>query len=227
MNTTDDCTKVIPVTLGFVNSYIVKQTGIILIDTGIPGSDQKIIDVLHDHGLKLSDISLIILTHGHQDHAGSASALQEISGAPVLCHVSEAGFLEEGKQDLLKPSSLTGYFLKYFFNRRKVSEFPPVYPDIHIDGSFNLESYGISGVIIPTPGHTKGSISVALQSGERFTGDLIFPKIPSGKPGFPFWADEPDSIVDSIRRICDEKCSVIYPGHGGPFVKSDIMDLMK
>lgn len=227
MNGADDDTKIIPVALGFVNAYIVKQDGIIVIDTGTPGSEQKIIDTLHDRGLKLSEISLIILTHGHQDHAGSASALQEISGAPVLCHVSEAGFLEEGKQDLLKPSSLTGYVLKYFFNRRKLSEFPPVHPDIVIERSFSLDSYDVSGIIIPTPGHTKGSVSVALQSGERFTGDLIFPKIPSGKPGFPFWADDPDCIVDSIRRICDENCSVIYPGHGGPFGKSDIMDLMK
>lgn len=227
MNGADDNTKVIPVALGFVNAYIVKQNGIILVDTGTPGSEQKIINTLHDHGLKLSEVSLIILTHGHQDHAGSASALQEISGAPVLCHVSEAGFLEEGKQDLLKPSSLTGYFLKYFFNRRKLSEFPPVHPDIVIERSFSLDSYGVSGIIIPTPGHTKGSLSVALQSGERFTGDLIFPKIPSGKPGFPFWADDPDYIIDSIRRICDENCSVMYPGHGGPFGKSDIMDLMK
>ncbi|MBP9007413.1 MAG: MBL fold metallo-hydrolase [Methanospirillum sp.] len=227
MTSPDNVPLIIPISLGFVNAFIVKQDGIILIDTGIPGSEQKILDTLRDQGCKPRDISLIIITHGHQDHAGSAASLHEISGAPVACHADDAGFLEKGKQNTLKPCSITGYFLQFIFNRKKLSEYPSVHPDILIDAPFDLESYGISGIIIPTPGHTKGSVSVALNSGERFTGDLIFPKIPSGKPGFPFWAEEPDLVLDSIRKICDENCSVIYPGHGGPYSKGDVLEMVK
>ncbi len=227
MTSPENAPMIIPISLGFVNAYIVKQDGIILIDTGIPGSEQKILDAFYEHGLKPQDISLIIITHGHQDHAGSAAALHKISGTPVACHVDDAGFLEKGKQNTLKPCSKTGYFLQFIFNRKNLSEYPPVRPDILIDGPFDLDSYGISGMIIPTPGHTKGSVAVALNSGERFTGDLIFPKIPSGKPGFPFWAEEPDLVLDSIRKICDDNCSVVYPGHGGPFGKGDVLEMVK
>lgn len=227
MTSPENAPMIIPISLGFVNAYIVKQDGIILIDTGIPASEQKILDAFYEHGLKPQDISLIIITHGHQDHVGSAAALHKISGTPVACHADDAGFLEKGKQNTLKPCSMMGFFLQFFFNRKNLSEYPPVHPDILIDGPFDLDSYGISGMIIPTPGHTKGSVAVALNSGERFTGDLIFPKIPSGKPGFPFWAEEPDLVLDSIRKICDENSSVIYPGHGGPFGKGDVLEMVK
>ncbi|MCA1917280.1 MBL fold metallo-hydrolase [Methanospirillum hungatei] len=226
MKSPDNASVIIPISLGFVNAYIVKQAGVILIDTGIPGSEQKILDAFNEHGLKPHDISLIIITHGHQDHAGSAAALQEISGAPVVCHTDDAGFLAKGKQNTLKPCSMTGFFLQFFFNRKKLSEYPPVRPDILVDALFDLEPYGVSGKVISTPGHTKGSIVVALNSGERFTGDLIFPKIPSGKPGFPFWAEEPDLVLDSIRKICDDNCSMIYPGHGRPFQKGEILEMV-
>ncbi len=219
-------TMIKPVPLGFVTAYIVKQNGIILIDAGIPGSEEIILGTLKGLGFKPPDVSLIIITHGHQDHAGSAAALQEETGAPIICHSADAGYLENGKQGRLKPCSIVGYFLKFFFNRKKLSVFPPVHPDILIESAFDLRPYGISGRIVPTPGHTKGSVSIVLNSGERFIGDLIFPKIPSGKPGLPFWAEKPELIMDSIRNICDSTCTRIYPGHGGPYTYYDLYDLM-
>jgi glyoxylase-like metal-dependent hydrolase (beta-lactamase superfamily II) len=46
------------------------------------------------------------------------------------------------------------------------------------DSGLPLNDYGISGRIVYTPGHTKGSISVVLDSGEAFVGDLAMNKIP-------------------------------------------------
>lgn len=218
--------EIIPISLGFVNAYLVKQEGIILIDTGIPGSALKIFDTMKVNGIKPENLSLIILTHGHQDHAGSVSAIRERTTAPVLSHVNTAELLQKGVQGELQPCSMTGHLLKFFFSMKKHSTFPPFKPDILIDAPYNLSSYGISGMVIPTPGHAKGSLSVALDSGERFTGDLIFPKIPSGKPGLPFWADEPDKILPSIRTIADDNATVFYPGHGGPFMRKDVLELI-
>ena len=179
------------------------------------------------NNIKPEDLSLIILTHGHQDHAGSASILHDISSAPVAAHIYDVDFLQRGRQDSLKPCSIPGYLLKFFFGMKKNSSFPPFLPDVLIDAPFNLNPYGIEGMIIPTPGHSKGSVSVALNSGERFTGDLIIPQIPSGKPGLPFWADEPYKFLSSVRIITDENSTIFYPGHGGPFTKNDIFEMIK
>ncbi|MCX6681538.1 MAG: hypothetical protein NTY71_00930 [Methanoregula sp.] len=67
------------------------------------------------------------------------------------------------------------------------------------------------------PGHSAGSISVILENGDAFTGDLIFPSIPSGKPCLPFWADDPAEVYASVRKLLAYQPKIMYPGHGRPF----------
>ena len=70
---------------GMVNAHLIRsQAGCVLIDTGIPGSENKIGKALTEHGLTFRDIKLIVVTHAHTDHAGSAARVRELSGAPIL-----------------------------------------------------------------------------------------------------------------------------------------------
>ena len=48
-----------------------------------------------------------------------------------------------------------------------------VTPVIRIDTPYRLDAFGIDGTILPTPGHTRGSLSVSLATGECIAGDLI------------------------------------------------------
>ena len=64
-----------------VNAHlIIGEAGCIVVDTGVPGSEHKIERVLAQRGLGLRDIKLIVVTHAHGDHAGSAARLRELSG---------------------------------------------------------------------------------------------------------------------------------------------------
>ena len=74
-----------------VNAHLIKtDKGSILVDTGIPGSERKIERVLHKHGLSFKDIKLIVVTHAHTDHAGSAAqqgaAIDLTHHLPLLGH---------------------------------------------------------------------------------------------------------------------------------------------
>jgi len=77
--------------LGMVNAHLIRsEAGCILVDAGIPGSERRIARALARHGLSFRDIKLIVVTHAHTDHAGSAARLRALSGAPILAHEDDA-----------------------------------------------------------------------------------------------------------------------------------------
>ena len=70
---------------GMVNAFLLRtDSGAVLIDTGLPGSERKVEMALLANGLGWSDLKLIAVTHGHIDHAGSAKRIRDLSGAPIL-----------------------------------------------------------------------------------------------------------------------------------------------
>ena len=104
---------IIPIQLGIVNAYIVKQDGVILVDTGIPGSENAILSAMEKAGIRKHDVRLIILTHGHGDHAGSAARLRELTGAGIAIHTGDAGMLRTGTQGALIPTGIVGRIAKH------------------------------------------------------------------------------------------------------------------
>ena len=92
---------------------IAGDSGCILVDAGIPGSERKIAKVLTRHGLSMKDIKLIVVTHAHVDHAGSAARLRKLSGAPILAHRDDADFYSRKVPMTFCPTGLVGrLFLK-------------------------------------------------------------------------------------------------------------------
>ncbi len=68
--------------LGFVSAYILVRGGeAIVVDTGVAGSDDDIATALGGIGLGWADVGHVILTHKHQDHAGSAEAVLTAAAA--------------------------------------------------------------------------------------------------------------------------------------------------
>jgi hydroxyacylglutathione hydrolase len=59
------------------------------------------------------------------------------------------------------------------------------------DEGFSLSEYGIPGKLIHTPGHSSGSISVLLESGEAFVGEMAMNRFPLRlKPGLSIFAED-------------------------------------
>lgn len=97
--------------------------------------------------------------------------------------------------------------------------FPSVQADIILDDNeFLLNEFGIDGKILFTPGHTPGSISVLLNTGEAFVGCLAHNNIIfTRRPGLPIFAEDPAKIKESWKILINQGAKIIYPGHGGSF----------
>jgi glyoxylase-like metal-dependent hydrolase (beta-lactamase superfamily II) len=72
--------------------------------------------------------------------------------------------------------------------------------------------------VLPTPGHTAGSLTVITASGQAFVGDLAVNYLPGGRG--PFWPPFGESrrlIRDSWQTLRSQGVATIYPAHGGFF----------
>jgi hydroxyacylglutathione hydrolase len=101
---------------------------------------------------------------------------------------------------------------------RPLCRFPPVEPGIVISEDFSLEPFGIPGAIIPTPGHTGGSLSVLLSSGQAFVGDLASNYLAFGLgPILPPFSENIQELRRSWHRLLSSGVIIICPSHGKPF----------
>ena len=208
--------SVIPISLGMVKVFLLKGTRPILIDTGNPGSEQKILDALSAHGVAPQEISLILITHSHLDHFGSVAALKNVIHAPVAIQADDADALRDGVNQELNPTSLMGEFFVKLMPQQK--RFPGIEPDIIIEQELDLAEFGVQGTVVSTPGHTSGSTSVFLESGETIIGDLVMGGIFRPKtPHYPWFAADLDLVKHSLRTVLQRQPTIVHTSHGGPF----------
>lgn len=220
----DDLVIRIPVG-GLINVFLLRgEGGSVLVDTGPPGRADRIVVRLAAHGVAPDDIRLILITHGHTDHFGSAAALRERTGAPVAVHALDAEALRRGvhQPDSLKP---TGRLMALAARFPVLSELavpgraPALEPDVVFDAEFRLHDYGVAGTVLHTPGHTPGSVSVLLESGEAVVGDMVMGGLLGllHRPGPPVVAWDINSNRESLRRLLAFSPRIVYVTHGRPF----------
>jgi hydroxyacylglutathione hydrolase len=212
-----DHTTIIPIPLGMVNAFLIRGERTILVDTGIPGSADRIMGALAEHHIAPAEISLILLTHAHEDHHGSAAALRLRLGAPLAAQRLDAEALRMGRTLPLRPMTPVGRVMCLVMSLRKFAPAPPLAVDIEIAEELDLAPYGVKGRVIHTPGHTAGSLSVVLASGEVVVGDLMLSFRRNGRPGYPMFADDPEELRESIRKVMRLSPTRIYAAHGGLF----------
>src|ERR1700752_2295595 len=135
---------------------------------GRPGEEEKLLDVLHEHGIAPSDLSLVVLTHGHTDHAGSVNAVAR-AGVPIAIGADDAGLLERGANELLPITGFAGRVLRPVITRMT---FAGASPQVLVQEPLRLDAYGIGAAMVPVPGHTRGSCVVLLDDGDAIVGNL-------------------------------------------------------
>lgn len=205
------------------NCYLVLGERPVLVDAGAPGDLRRILRALAAQKIEPKQLSLILLTHGHSDHAGCAAELKRRSQAPVALHAADASLVRAGSNGVLAPTSPIGRLVRPYLNET----FEPFEPDLLFHDGLDLKPYGIRGRILATPGHTSGSSSLVLASGEALIGDVLRGSLLIPNAARPhFFCNDPELNDRSIARLAREGLLRCHPGLFGSFPGSALPRFM-
>lgn len=195
-----------------VAHLIETDTGLILVDAGLPGYEYKILRKMQE--LERSDLRLIFITHAHFDHYGSAAALRRITGASIAIHAADAEALSQGKTPLGSSKSwgIFGKLLLPLGEWLRPTEATP--PDIVVEDGFCFEEFALDACVIHTPGHTPGSSSLLVNDTWVFIGDVIlsYPWLHTQR----YYAHDWAQVTASVSRLIQLDAQWVFPGHGPP-----------
>ena len=215
------------VKMGFVDSYIIMgksdeedQSSWIIVDCGISGSEGRILDTLASLGGNPKKVSLIILTHAHQDHVGSVKELQMITGAKVAIQREDAKYLVEGISAKVTPVTGFAKFMARLIKHRPQGQKGGLMPDIIIENELDLNVFGVKGKAVSTPGHTEGSLSVFLDSGNCIIGDILGKSF--GRVATGMFCNNPEENRKSIGTIMDSNARYLYLSHSGKCTMDEV-----
>lgn len=160
----------------------------LLIDVGMPGTLPKLEHQCKRMDISLSDIQYLLCTHYHPDHAGISQQVKMQGAKLIVC-------------DGQNPDVLTGWHP----DQIKIEPAGNIPLSISNSREF-LAGLGLRGEIISTPAHSDDSVTLILDDGIAFTGDLTHPSI----------AMTDSSSVDYAcwREIQSHNVRTVYPGHG-------------
>ena len=88
--------------LGLDSCYLIRSKQIVMIDGGMPNKLNAFKRKLNRFHIHPEEIRLIILTHSHFDHAGSARDIRDYTGARILLHEKDYEYLEKGEMCIPK-----------------------------------------------------------------------------------------------------------------------------
>ncbi|MBM3331554.1 MBL fold metallo-hydrolase [candidate division WOR-3 bacterium] len=192
---------VMPVSLGMIKVFLLTGKRPVLVDTGTRGNASRILDGLNHQDVKPEDVGLILITHTHGDHIGSLAELKKAIPAPVAVHRLDA---ESVRADAC------------------------VEPDVLLEDESDLRPCGVAGEVIWTPGHSRGSVLVTLESGEAIVGDLVLPRFMAfGPPAIAFWSASREDSIASINKVIAFRPSTILASHGGPYTPESLVHLAR
>lgn len=195
------------------------EAGATLIDTGMPGTADLLLDAIRKHGYPLHSVKRIIVTHADTDHTGGLHAARQATGAAVACHAVEKELLEHPARR--HPAALWLRPPFWLFRHLPGFRVQAVTPDeLWVDGDITPEGF----LVIHTPGHTPGHISLLHQEKRLLiTGDALANRKGKLSGPAPVFTPDLDNAMRSVWKLAKkhgDDFDVAAFGHGPPILRN-------
>lgn len=182
------------------NTYLIEgRDGCLLFDTGWAGTCGAFCKAMGELGIPVQSIRAVMVSHFHPDHMGIVSDIAEF-GAEILVMDVQKEYVHASDR---------------IFEKDPRVRFTPIDDSkvtiVPIEESRKaLSRLGIDGEVLYTPGHSDDSVSLLLDSGELFVGDL--------NPLYELSLHKGTPIGDSWEKLLAAGPKIVYYGHANPAV---------
>jgi len=208
-------------------AYLILGDYAVLVDSGVASTYHQVVALLRRLRRPLSDLKLIIHTHGHFDHIGADFNLCEASGCLVAAHTAAAPYILDRERQYRR---IFESFPEIWTNDRELHDrvFAAMDQghgvDIWLEEGVSIRPGGGQSLYVyHLPGHSSGQIGLyESRSHVMIIGDAI----PSPREGTIGYYEEPTALIKSARRLralCSSLgVSLLLPAHQPPLQGADI-----
>ncbi|MHB1310671.1 MAG: MBL fold metallo-hydrolase [Gemmatimonadaceae bacterium] len=165
----------------------------LIVDLGWPGMFGALAANLERMGVPLAELTHGLATHYHLDHAGAAQDLKN-RGMQLIVTPEQEAFIGPMKAFIKETDAYTEITL---------------HDNVRVSCAGSrafLKRLGFDGEIVHTPGHSDDSVSLVLDTGACFTGDLTHPMFATEATA--------ELVARSWQRLRDLGATTVHAGHG-------------
>ena len=195
---------------GNVNCYIVENgAGGVLVDTGRREFARRVLEACRRYRVRL-----IVLTHGHFDHAENAAFLSEALGVPIGMSGRDLDLISSNANPALSAETLLGKVVLSAslreFSRRSMRVFEP---EVLLQEGACLTDYGIDARSVVLTGHPAGCIGLDVEETNLVVGDALMNMF---YPTVSMLFHNRGAMLESAEKISTLGRRMLYFGHGRP-----------
>jgi glyoxylase-like metal-dependent hydrolase (beta-lactamase superfamily II) len=211
------------------SSYLIETPdALFLVDSGFRWFEQLVVQKVRSIGRDLDDLRLAVLTHPHIDHIGSVPALLERVDFEIAAHPDSREVLAEGGRAYSPPTQTWTRVVQWLAtNALPLLRLPGIAPTVVPTDGERLDRFGLAGALHFTPGHSDWCVSLLLDDGTAFAGDLIIgPGHMTRRVSPPAMSSDPSGAVRSTKKLLAAGARRFMPAHGREFTAGDVREML-
>jgi len=190
---------------------ITTPQGLILINSNLKSSVPQIRRSVEALGFRFSDVKILLISHGHADHAAGSAGIKQLTGAKYEVMDGDVPLVESGgKKD-------------FFYGKDAEMLFEPAKVDRVLHDRDEVKLGDVVLVAHLTPGHTKGCTTWTMkvvEGGKSY--NVVIVGSPNVNTGYKLVGNSlyPQIVEDyerTFRTLKGLPCDVFLGAHGGYF----------